>query len=448
MTAFSGVRTLALTLAIGVAAVLRALPARADPPPADEGALGEFVVTGTVQERVPKIAILPSWSPAYEDVIVRNVVRGDLELSGMFDVIPDKDAPKGEYAFDDPVDIAAWRKIGAEAIVKVAARGAVGDKIEVLGLAYFLNVGKDPVYQKKLVVTKDKARITGHRVTDALLGALTGRPGGFASHFTFTTRWGSNYRVFTMDSDGQALAPASSDAVNAISPTWGPNGALLWGESKNYAPFRLIELDAGAAPRRIGLPTQGSVYGIAFDKSYTKLALAVAEAGGRTAIYTGNPDGSNLQKVSNTEQATHPVFSPSGKLAWLGGGDRHGTQRVFVDGKAVSPPGFIAAAPAFCDTEDGVFLVYAVTVGGDRQDLVLSNDRGGGIQRLTQNQGSNSYPACSPDGRLLAFFSTRDKAPGLYLMSLKRWKTQKLAGQVGTSLRWASLPPPLPSETP
>jgi hypothetical protein len=31
--------------------------------------------------------------------------------------------------------------------------------------------------------------------------------------------------------------------------------------------------------------------------------------------------------------------------------------------KAVSPPGFSAAAPTFCDTEDGVFLIYAVAVG-------------------------------------------------------------------------------------
>ena len=32
--------------------------------------------------------------------------------------------------------------------------------------------------------------------------------------------------------------------------------------------------------------------------------------------------------------------------------------------------------------------------------------------------------------------------PGMYLMSLKRWKTQWLAGQYGESLRWAALPPP------
>src|SRR5690606_31809108 len=51
-------------------------------PPANEDVLGEFVVTGTAQEHIPKIAILPSLSPALEDVIVRSVVRRDLDLSG------------------------------------------------------------------------------------------------------------------------------------------------------------------------------------------------------------------------------------------------------------------------------------------------------------------------------------------------------------------------------
>jgi TolB protein len=83
-----------------------------------------------------------------------------------------------------------------------------------------------------------------------------------------------------------------------------------------------------------------------------------------------------------------------------------------------------------------------VSVAGDKQDLVMTNEKGGGIARLTQDQGSNTYPACSSDGRLLAFFSTRKsgKGPGMYVLSLKRWTTQKVSAQLGESLRWAPLP--------
>ena len=113
-----------------------------------------------------------------------------------------------------------------------------------------------------------------------------------------------------------------------------------------------------------------------------------------------------------------------------------------MDDKPVSPAGFSASAPTFCDTEDGVFLVFSVAVGDNRRDLVMTNERGGNVTRLTQNQGSNTFPACSPDGRMLAFFSTRATGEGIYVMSLKRWTSKRISGRLGQSLRWAALAPP------
>src|ERR1700742_1451247 len=169
-----------LLLTRGAAAQDPAAPAGT----ADETQLGEIPVTGSSAEHVVKLAILPSLAADLEDVVVRGVVRRDFELSGLFDVVPDGKAPPGLYGFEDPVDVPAWRNLGAEVVVKVAARKKDPKTIDVLGIAYFLNVGKDPVYQKTISVAPDQVRVTAHRVTDALLGALTGRAGGFASHMT------------------------------------------------------------------------------------------------------------------------------------------------------------------------------------------------------------------------------------------------------------------------
>lgn len=436
-----------LATALALTAELLSLDARAQTPPegapppptASESALGELIITGHKEEKLPRIAILPSLSAALEDVIVRSVVRRDIELTGMFDMIPDAKAPPGLYDFDDPVDVPAWQKLGAEAIVKVAARPA-GNKVEVLGLAYFLNVGKDPVYQKKIVVDKADTRVTAHRITDALLGALTGRPGGFASQLAFAARWTKNQRIFRMDADGQGLEPLTDANEFAVAPTWGQNGTLFYASSKDNAPLKLFSL-TGKTVTPVKLQFATSVYAVTFNKDYSKMAVAVAE-NGKSSIYVGLADGSGMTKASTTELATRPVFSPTGKLAWIGGDPTHGSQRVYVDGKPVSPSGFGASGPTFCDTEDGVRLVYSVSVGNDQRDLVMSDDQGRGIVRLTQGQGSNTYPACSPDGRLLAFFSTRKGQPGIYMMSLKRFTTQLLTSKMGESLHWAALPPP------
>ena len=429
--------TLLLALAAPfVASVAFAQPA---PPPADETALGAILVTGTqATEKLPRIAVLPSLSPDYEDVIVRGVVRRDFELTGLFDVIPDEKAPAGMYGFEDAVDVDAWRKLGAEAIVKVAARKVGTDQIQVFGLAYLMSSGKKPVFEKSLTVKKTDARVTAHRITDALLGALTGRPGVFASELTFSGRWGKNRRIFRMDADGNGLLPFTDPKDTAIAPAFGPGNKIFYLVSHEYSPFSLATY-SGQKNEAVGVPFKTSLYGVSLSKDGTKLALAVADDG-KSAIFVGGADGSNMKSVSTTELATRPVFSPTGKLSWIGGEGKQGTQRVWLDGKAVSPAGFTAGGQTFCDTEDGVRLVYAVSVGGGKQDLVMGDEKGRVIGRLTQGQGSNTHPACSPDGRLLAFFSTRNGAPGIYVMSLKSFRTQPISTQTGEGLSWAALP--------
>lgn len=409
-------------------------------PPADETVLGEILVTGTqASEKLPRIAILPSLSPDYEDVIVRGVVRRDFELTGLFDVISDDKAPAGMYGFEDAVDIDAWRKLGAEAIVKVAARKSGPDQIQVFGLAYLMSSGKTPVYEKKLTVKKTEARVTAHRITDALLGALTGRPGGFASELTFSGRWGKNRRIFRMDADGNGLSPFTDVKDTAIAPAFGPGNKIYYLLSHEYSPFSLWSY-ANQKNEAVTVPFKTSLYGVSLSKDGKRMALAVA-SNAKSAIFVGGADGSNMAAVSNTELATRPMFSPSGKLSWIGGGPKQGTQRVYLEGKPVSPPGFTAGGQTFCDTEDGIRLVYSVSVGGGKQDLVMGDEQGRVIGRLTQGQGSNTYPACSPDGRLLAFFSTRGNAPGIYVMSLKSFRTQSISTQLGETLQWAALPP-------
>ena len=404
----------------------------------DESVLGEMIITSSTVEKLPRIAVLPSLSPDYEDVIVRGVVRRDFELTGLYDVIADEKAPAGMYGFEDAVDVDAWRKLGAEAIVKVAARKVGTDQIEVFGLAYLMSSGKKPVFEKSLTVKKTEARVTAHRITDALLGALTGRPGGFASELTFSGRWGKNRRIFRMDADANGLLPFTDPKDTAIAPAFGPGNKIFYLVSHDYSPFTLA-VYSNQKNEAVSVPFKTSMYGVSLSRDGKQLALAVADAG-KSAIFVGAADGSNMKPVSTTELATRPVFSPNGKLSWIGGEAKQGTQRVWLDGKVVSPAGFTAGGQTFCDTEDGVRLVYAVAVGGGKQDLVMGDEKGRVIGRLTQGQGSNTHPACSPDGRLLAFFSTRGGAPGIYVMSLKSFRVQSISSQLGEGLSWAALP--------
>jgi TolB protein len=431
-------------LLVATAALASASPAFSQAPeeattPPDESVLGTLHITGSGDTAsLPKLAVVPVVTTSDADTTVQIVVRKDLDLSGQFDVVDEGAAPAGLYVHDSPVDTKPWEAKGVKILVRVLTNRLASGRFELLADVYFSSRGNAPVFQSRLETDPASVRTTAHRLTDAVLGALTGRPGGFASHLLYSARVGSNRQIFGIDADGFNLHAESPGGDTAIAPAFGPLGQVYYALSHDYSPFGLVR---GADAKSVALSVQGSVFGLAFSPDRTKLAVSVA-GDGTSRIYVGKADGSDLSPMSTATLANHPVFGPSGKIAYVAGGTAG--QRVYVDGRPISPAGFNASAPVFCDTPNGVLVVFTVGVGNGA-DLVSTDTRGQSITRLTQNQGANSYPACSPDGRLLAFFSTRktDKGPGLYIVPLAAmWRARRISGEVGESLRWEALPAP------
>lgn len=426
-------------LALGAALTALAGAARAqapaETPPNPEDLLGNIVVVAGAGRPLPKIAVLPSFAAEMEDVTIRSVVRRDLELCGEFEVAADRAAPEGLYLSDSPVDVKAWAQKGVGAVVKVTGKPLSGGKAELRGLAYFVNKGETPVFDKRFVVEESALRIESHRVSDLLIGALTGQSGGFASHMTFASGGGKQRAVYTIDADGNDPKVVSPPDQQAIAPAFGPREELYFASTPGEgAPF-LVRLAGGGI---VPVGVKGSVYGIAFSRDRSKLALSIG-VDDTIKVFSGT-DFLTLAPASELGMALHPAFTPSGKLAFSG--EARFGQRIYVDGKAVSPQGLNASAPVFCNNPDGVRLVYQVGVGKST-DLVSSAEGGGQLARLTQNQGKNGYPACSPDGRLVAFFSTRtgNEGPGLYVMRLDGGRPNRVSTLLGDSLRWDPLPP-------
>src|SRR5262249_23654341 len=150
----------------------------------------------------------------------------------------------------------------------------------------------------------------------------------------------------------------------------------------------------------------GSVYGLAFSKDRSRVAVSInTDLGIR--LFSGK-DLASLQPASAVTPAVEPVFTPYGKLAFSGPG-RYGF-RIHVDGQPITPEGAWASSPTFCNHPDGVRAVFAVGAG-KTTDIYSTGANGGPVLRLTQG-GVSSSPACSPDGRLVAFFSTRTSGEG------------------------------------
>jgi len=427
-----------LTL-IAPALLLFAPLAFADTPPegkptSPEDLLGNMVVVAGAGRPLPKIGILPSLAADIEDVTLRGVVQGDLDLCGEFEVLPDSAAPEGLYLSDTPVDVKAWSAKGVEAVVKVTGKKGGKDQAELRAQAFLVRQGATPVFDKVFTVPANHVREESHRLADLVIGALTGQNGGFASHMAFASSSGATRRVFTIDADGHDAKTVSPQGATALTPGFGKNGELYYTASVNNDVYRIF----GPAGTPVSLPVRGSVYGMAFSRDKSQVALSIG-VDSTIQVFLG-PDFAGVKLASTVGLALHPTFTPSGKLAFSGEGKLG--QRVYVDDKPITPEGIFASSPVFCNHPDGVRTVFAVGVGQDA-DLVSTGERGGGLTRLTQNQGKNSYPACSPDGRLIAFFSTRTsgQGPGLYIMRIDGMRPKRISTLLGDSLRWDALPP-------
>jgi TolB protein len=390
------------------------------------------------------------------DSIVNLVVRHDMELSGQFEVLGENVAPPGPFTHTSGLDLGAWRDKGAEYVLRVFAQPAANDSIrtELVGEAYVTPtqaatpkaraaaagdaVGgaadAKPSFRAIIPTATTEVRAASHRLVDQLLGALTGRPGGFASEMAYAEKVGRWRRVFAIDADGfdlRAIGPANA---TALSPAFGPAGVVFYALSVDYSPYRLV-LGPEAIPVPIQVP--GSILGLAFSADHSRMALTAMD-GGVSQLWIG--DRGRLQPMATPPFANHPVFGPMGKIAYVAGSP---VQRVYVDSKPISPANFMASAPVFCDTPQGLLVIYTVGVGAGA-DIIATDTSGGGVRRLTQHEGANTYAACSPDGRLLSFFSTgkRGQGAGLFIMPIQRpWLAKKISNEVGEALRWEPLAP-------
>ncbi len=373
-----------------------------------------------------KVAIAPTvGDPAVSNTVVETTSR-DFMLSSMFQVLDPKSFTANLEKEGIAIEPASWRNVGAEGVIKGSSVPR-GQGVHLELRLYVVSRGGDAVLTKSYDVGQSGVRGAVHEFVNDVIKWFTGTAGTFGSRMVFSATTGRGQKsVFSIDSDGQNVGKLPTVSNVALAPAIGPGGGVYYAGGLPDGTYSLFKVGNPAAVLK---QATGLVFGVAFGGS--KMALVVSNAG-QSDIFVGAPDGSGLTKVTRGGLNTHPAFGPGGQLAYVS--NVSGNPQIYVDGKRVSWRGTYNMAPVFCNDPEGAKILFMGRDGGAWD--IFSVDPGGSaasMKRLTQEQGSNTYPACSPDGRMVGFFSTRG---GLYTSNPQGQNQQKISSVSGESLRW------------
>ncbi|MDB4946172.1 MAG: tolB protein precursor [Labilithrix sp.] len=402
--------------AAGPAPTASALPAASS-----SGAVTQIMVSGGARALF-KIAVTTPPGDATVGSTVTETAGRDFTLSSMFQVLDPKSFTANLDREGLAIDPTSWRNIGAEGVVK-GNSAMRGDKVHLELRLYVVSRGSDAVLKKEYDVAPSGVRGAVHQFDNEVVKYFTGTASSFGSRLVFSATTGRGQKgIFSIESDGQGLGRMQAVSNVALAPAVGPGGVYYAGglSDGSYQLFKL----PGTQPV---MKQAGLVFGVAFGGQ--KMAVVVSQ-NGQSDIWTGAPDGTGLTKATNGGLNTHPAFGPGGQLAYVS--NQGGSPQIYVEGKRISFRGTYNMAPVWCNDPEGAKILF-MGRDGATWDIFSVDPSGGNMKRLTQDQGSNTYPACSPDGRTVAFFSTRG---GLFLANTNGQNQQKIASVTGESLRW------------
>jgi TolB protein len=362
------------------------------------------------------------------------VVRGDLALSGLFDVLDPKGflADPAEGFAPSSIRFARWADVGAEGLVRARVRREGAELVGELHL-YEVRAGREAL-AKTLRAPAASARAVGHRIADEIVRHYTREPGVFSTQIAAIRKSRGLSELVLFDADGRNPRVLLSERNILLTPAWRPDGAeILVTSYRSGRPELWSVRLQDRAFRRVG--QVANAMGGVYSPDGTRIAFTATE-GGNSDVWVMAADGSGARRLTKEPALDlSPSWSPDGKrIAFVS--DRAGTPQVYVmdaDGGGVrrltfqgnynqtpqwSPRGDLIAFTA--RDERKVFDVFAISVEGGR------------IDRLTQDQGrTNEEPSWAPNGRLVVFRSDRRGAAQLVVSDPRGDRQTPIAGGTG-----------------
>jgi TolB protein len=374
--------------------------------------------------RPPRYAVpdFTALTPGAADVgrLIGQVLWDDLAFEREFEMIPrDASATVRAASTAESVPFAAWRELGADAVVFGTVR-RVGDTIIVQ--VRLLDVRTQRTGYSRQYEGASNPRTYAHTIADEIHMSQRGLRGVARTKLAFvsdrdgeqmvgTVETRTAKEIYLSDYDGAGQLRLTQARRLSGNPNWSPDGRTLAYTMWNPVPqIFLSRLYEGMIEP---LTTQANTnYLPAFSPDGRRVAF-MSGRDGNTEIYVQNVDGTGVRRMTNhpADDAT-PTWSPSGnEIAFTS--TRAGRPQLYVmnatDGSNVRRLAIdeVEADRATWSPAPYNEIAYAGRSAPGRYDIKVLDVASGRVRQITTGEGSNESPVFSPTGRHLAFTSTR-----------------------------------------
>jgi TolB protein len=363
---------------------------------------------------------------------IAQVLYDDLAFEREFALIP-RDTystiPPARSFDDVPFD--RWRELGADGlIIGTVQKSGAGIHVEVR----LLNVRTSAqAFGNRYDGSSANPRLYAHTISDELHMNQRGLRGVARTKLAFasdrdgeriggTVETRNAKEIYISDYDGAGQKRVTTGRSLNIQPSWSPDG-----RSVAYTSFRrglpnifvshIYQGTLDEFPRAPGGKEN-------FQPTWSPDGMRMAfwsTRDGNPELYVADRDGSNVRRLTTSPGADEsPTWSPSGQqLAFAS--DRTGSPQIYIVGvdglglRRLQTGDAYAARPTWSPLPFNEIAYSART--GPGQDIKVVDVGTGQVRSLTFGEGSNESPTWAPNGRHLAFVSTRSGKTQVFVMA-------------------------------
>jgi TolB protein len=362
---------------------------------------------------------------------IAEVLWDDLNFEREYDMVP-RDTyasiPPARSMTDVPFD--RWRELGVDGLV-VGAVQKSGDALRV-EMRLFRVASRQSVFGKEYTGSAANPRVYAHTIADEIYQTQSQLRGVARTKLAFasdrdgervggTVEERSVKEIYIADYDGANPRRVTINRKLNITPAWSPDGrAIAYTSYRRGTPDIFISLIYQGTPPEEPARGRGQNFLPAWSPDGTRLAF-MSTRDGNPEIYVMNRDGSGLRRLTNNPAIdVTPTWAPSGaQVAFVS--DRSGAPQIYVvdvDGVNVSR----ITSESYCDRptwSPAPFneIAYTSRTGGGVHDIKVIDMATRQVRQLTFGEGSNESPAFAPNGRHIAFSSTRAGKRQIYTIA-------------------------------